>query len=276
MRLLFLFIIILFIIYLGLNIIEFNEIDNILQNKVNDIIPVNVLKSFQEKLNNFEEPTLEEIENYKQCNILPMDDPNVILGHDPTISDVVSRQNLVRYRDIDDTHPSVNHVPHCYNHFHLENGSCVQNECNCPNGISKTGTDCKRHNSILCESCNNGYHMDTETHSCKLNTCKCTNGRKAIGENCDKNNIEKCIECDPGYTLTSDNKCSKTQSQNQCTYEHLCSIDCSKYNNCNVCMGRNQIVNESKNCTDVNLSVFCDGLKENKFTCQNPPSGIPI
>lgn len=86
--------------------------------------------------------------------------------------------------------------------------------CTCPNGTpltSNTDIDgkpesktCQIGNSIKCETCDHGYHVNgkiTLGNSCRLNKCSCENGEEATGTQCPTNGATKCTSCNSGNQL---------------------------------------------------------------------------
>ena len=78
----------------------------------------------------------------------------------------------------------------CDTGYHLEDTSCVENQCVCTDGSGNSigqgasGTDCGTHDTEICiESCNEGYNL--QDTSCVENQCSCDNGTGATGVGCD-------------------------------------------------------------------------------------------
>lgn len=89
-------------------------------------------------------------------------------------------------------------------------GTCVTNQCNCPNGVGARGQDCPRHDAVECVSCSDGYFLQDSTSTCVLKQCACTNGVGARSTACPEHNADKCASCSGGYYL-KDFSCAVNQ-----------------------------------------------------------------
>ena len=106
-------------------------------------------------------------------------------------------------------------------------GSCPSNECACTNGVAATGHSCTSDGSVICTSCNAGYHTDGS--DCVENTCVCPGGTATTGSECSSvssthtgtGNAISCASCDAGHFMDG-NECVQSR-EGECTNSAICS-----------------------------------------------------
>ena len=157
-------------------------------------IPQNLLKNLQERIDAEIDTTItyQDIIDKKPCYPIDNENPDLILGYDPTVSYLV-----YRYNDFVDVHHK--HKKRCGSHCqtdrdcrHASNSQCRQchrgkcnpkrPKCQCPNGTVDR-KQCKNHGQTICKRCNEGYFLDPLTLKC-VPTClnyQCSTGTKTRG-----------------------------------------------------------------------------------------------
>lgn len=107
-------------------------------------------------------------------------------------------------------------------------GSCVRNQCICPNGQAVADEKCTLDKAIQCSSCNTGYvgldckSCDTaknyndskERGKCVPNQCTCPNGKTVLHEKCDSDGATKCWSCNTGYDGQDCKSCDMANNYN--------------------------------------------------------------
>jgi len=82
----------------------------------------------------------------------------------------------------------------CNPGFHLDtNNQCAINVCKCQNGIPRTGTNCKKHDDVICASCNKGYDLLPEYDKAQIK----------LGKVIHKSNMTCQKRCEPGKFIDS-------------------------------------------------------------------------
>ena len=84
--------------------------------------------------------------------------------------------------------------------------SCSRKKCDCQNGIGTSGTECSRHGSAECKTCNNGYQLTNGL--CILKRCECDGGNGATGSECPIHGNFQCEACHTGYHMNRDTSSS--------------------------------------------------------------------
>jgi len=112
-------------------------------------------------------------------------------------------------------------------YFHVEETDddveCVENVCECSNGLKVDSSKCVKHGSQQCQTCNHGYYGVNQikyvpitdrfgnfknkpqmTTTCAENKCNCANGTGNKGLECPRNGYQSCKKCDKDYRLSGD------------------------------------------------------------------------
>merc|ERR1712195_586 len=89
--------------------------------------------------------------------------------------------------------------------------TCRAYTCYCPNGNAVTGDACTSDDTVICESCDNGWKLDGA--SCKAKSCSCPNGIGATGVACPIETTVMCASCDDGWTLDGASCEAKVQAR---------------------------------------------------------------
>ena len=94
-----------------------------------------------------------------------------------------------------------------------QNGTCVINECTCPNGKPVRNKECVVNQGVQCKSCNTGYtnlptcedcsdfyHLE-DGGLCEKNECICPNGDAVRRNDCKEDGGVQCVSCNDFYHL---------------------------------------------------------------------------
>ena len=149
----------------------------------------------------------------------------------------------------------------------------------CENGTPKN-SETRDDNTELCESCNNGYHIDGI--KCAINTYTCEFGTpKQQGTPGAKNQEEYCATCNNKYKLIKDtcvqtcetnndcktkycdetnNLCTNGQAGQTCANNTNCQNEICENNTCQCIEGK--YLNENNTCAD--NTYTCNNGKEHK------------
>jgi hypothetical protein len=100
--------------------------------------------------------------------------------------------------------------------FHIDGDSCVENVCQCENGVASTDANCQNDGDNSCETCNIGFQINGNV--CIANQCHCNHGQAATGLDCSSNGLHVCSSCENGYEINGDAQCEDT---NECSAENV-------------------------------------------------------
>ena len=85
----------------------------------------------------------------------------------------------------------------CDPFYHLEGENCVENVCQCDNGVPVANQDCETDgmNKCLEGACDKYFHNDE--NYCVDNICACVNGENAIGKDdeCEDHSVGQPLDC---------------------------------------------------------------------------------
>ena len=94
--------------------------------------------------------------------------------------------------------------------FGTDGTACVENKCECQNGIGTKGSNCPEDGAHKCDHCDIHYNLNGFT--CDPNQCECQHGIEATGSECPKHGLSKCESCNGGGFLRDISFFGGTQS----------------------------------------------------------------
>ena len=137
----------------------------------------------------------------------------------------------------------------CGTGYHLRNGTCDLNICDCNDGMKAFGVNCVEHGTFDCSSCNDGFDLIIEidlngnqSGNCELITCNtdfylstgffclekvcvCENGVGRSGTDCHTHGAHSGV---PKYVM-NDITCDKSSHHTIYHFHHICDANVIKY-----------------------------------------------